>query len=232
MILSFSEFNDLYESSNGLGQDEYSNGIEVMEALLTVMQEREVLSESEVVTFLDNVLDETGYDLNTEVYESYAEWIADWSQFIDEGINEDESELLFALTRRGEDLLEKNNPYAVHKRAAGGSAVKGAVSFLKQRASQAGGAIASGASKVAKGYGDSKVGQKTGALGSKMNIGGRMGASKAGGAFNKLSGNKKLAVAAGGAAAAGALGYGAYKGIKALKARSAAKKAAAGQPAQ
>ena len=229
MILSFSEFNDLYESSNGLGQDEYSNGIEVMEALLTVMQEREVLSESEVVTFLDNVLDETGYDLNTEVYESYAEWIADWSQFIDEGINEDESELLFALTRRGEDLLEKNNPYAVHKRAAGGSAVKGAVSFLKQRARQAGGAIAGGASKVAKSYGDSKVGQKSGALGARMNIG---GTSKAAGAFNKLSGNKKLAVAAGGAAAAGAVGYGAYKGIKALKARSAAKKAAAGQPAQ
>jgi len=220
MILSFSEFNDLYESSNGLGQDEYSNGIEVMEALLTVMQEREVLSESEVVTFLDNVLDETGYDLNTEVYESYAEWIADWSQFIDEGINEDESELLFALTRRGEDLLEKNNPYAVHKRAAGGSAVKGAASFLKQKLGQAGGAIAKGAGTVA---------GKTGAIGSRLNIG---GTSKAAGAFNKLSGNKKLGVAAGGAAAAGAIGYGAYKGIKALKARSAAKKAAAGQPAK
>jgi len=220
MILSFSEFNDLYESSNGLGQDEYSNGIEVMEALLTVMQEREVLSESEVVTFLDNVLDETGYDLNTEVYESYAEWIADWSQFIDEGINEDESELLFTLTHRGQNLLEKNNPYAVHKRAAGGSAIKGAASFLKQKVGQAGGAIAKGAGAVA---------GKTGAIGSKLNIG---GTSKAAGAFNKLSGNKKLGVAAGGAALAAGAGYGAYKGIKALKARSAAKKAAAGQPAK
>lgn len=213
MILSFSEFNDLYESSNGLGEDEYSNGIEVMEALLTVMQEREVLSESEVVTFLDNVLDETGYDLNTEVYESYAEWIADWSQFIDEGINEDESELLFALTRRGQNLVNEGVKDSLA--AAGGAIKKGAIA--------AGGAINKGVTNVGKSIQKKGINQQKGGNVKTGNM-----ISSVGRAIKR---NPKLAL---GAAAAGtaAAGYGAYKGIKALKARSAAKKAAAGQPAK
>ncbi len=204
MILSFSEFNSLYESSNGYSNEQYSNGIEIMESLFTVMQQKEVLSETEVVTFLDNVLAETGWELNDEVYESYGEWLGDWTQFFDEGINEDESEVLFTLTRRGNALLESG--FSAQDRAD--DLAKRAAAKLKQSGGVGHGAKQASLHNTFKG------------------AGGKLGALKSG--FGGLSKGKKAGVIAGGAALAAGAGYGAYKGIKALKARSAAKKAAAG----
>lgn len=215
MILSFSEFNSLYESSNGYSNEQYSNGIEIMESLFTVMQQKEVLSESEIVTFLDNVLAETGWELNDEVYESYAEWLGDWTQFFDEGINEDESEVLFTLTRRGEALLEGVKDTF----SKAGGAIKGA-------ASGAGKAISGVASKTLGGKGGLKSGLAN-AMAKNSETGKRGGIA---GGFKSMGKGGKIAAGVGGAALAAGAGYGAYKGIKALKARSAAKKAAAGQP--
>ena len=74
MILSFSEFNSLYETynennENNYSDDIYGNGIDIMEALLTVIDKKGVLTETEIVTFLDSVLEQTGWELNDEVYE-------------------------------------------------------------------------------------------------------------------------------------------------------------------
>jgi hypothetical protein len=121
MILSFGEFNALYESYNddSYTNQEYSNGLDVLESLFTVMYKKGSLTESEVVTFLDNVLYETGWELNDEVYESYAEWLDDWAPYIDAQVNEDENEMELFLTRRGVDLLEDGGVW---------DKVKGAVS--------------------------------------------------------------------------------------------------------
>lgn len=204
MVLSFSEFNALYESTYNQidNNSEYSNGIEIMESLLTVMQEKGTLTETEIVTFLDTVLENTDWELNTEVYESYAEWLNDWSQFIDEGINESEDELLFALTNRGQDLLEgiKDSVKSVGLKAGG------LVGKVKDSASKAGTAIKGGLGKQ---------------------VAAAKGLPAAGSEIWKASSKtKKAGIVGAGALAAAGLGYGAYKGIKALRARSAAKKAA------
>jgi len=236
MILSFSEFNELYESINDSNIEEYSNGIDVMESLLTVMNKKGTLTETELVTFLDNVLEETGWDLNDEVYESYAEWLDDWAPFIDEGVNEDESEMLFALTQRGEGLLNEGVR----------GAYKHSAEFLKTHAKnmyttsgravgKAGKAVWGGSKGAASGPGQFAKEFKSRIQMDK----GKPGYAKSGGLFKKagksfghLSTAGKIGTGITGAAIAGGAGYGAYKGIKALKKRRDDKKAVANQPPQ
>lgn len=173
MILSFAEFNALYESYNDSYEDslEYSDGAEVLEALFTVMQKQGSLTEREVATFLDNVLDEIEYDLNTDIYESYLDWLEEYAHILDESYNEDAG-YTYSLTRRGELMLSEGTM----------DKLKGFGSTLKSNFS--GGANAKG-----KGVVRNTLAGVKGALGTKI--------GSVGGA------NIKLGHAVGGAAALG-----------------------------
>lgn len=195
MILSFAEFNALYESYNDseMQQDEYNDGAEVLESLFTVINKRGSLSEEEVATFLNNVLEETGWELNDEVYENYLEWLEEYSSILDESYTEDG--YVYSLTKRGERMIQEGI----------GDAIKGMGGKIAGSAKGIGGKIA----------------------GSAKGLGGKIAGSAKdmGTKFNGLSKGKKIAVAAGGAAALG----GAALGARALIKRRQAKKAAAAQ---
>jgi hypothetical protein len=221
MLLSFEEFNNLYESNNSFDES-YSDGIDVMESLITVINKKGSITDTELHTFLDNVLENTGWELNDEVYENYNEWLEDWSPYIDVTLNEAEDEVEYLLTRRGEALLKEEDD--LMKKTAGDH-VRKAYRGMKRQGKKFTGSVNDIKTRFKDEHGLNKAMMpKDGKHGIMNKIGGvKYAAQKTWSGSTK---GQKIGMGVAGGAAAAGLGYGAYKGIKALRKRRAAKKAA------